>query len=542
MTTQDVSHARVHAHLSAVDLVVIRGGLTVLDHLTVTVSPESRLGVVGENGRGKSTFLHALAGRIQPDAGEIRRFGSIGIAEQELPVDDDRTIGDLIDVELSHCREAVAQLDSAASALATDAPGAADLYAKALDLASHLDAWDADRRVDIALLELGAITDRSRLLSKMSVGQRYRVRLACLLGAAHDFLLLDEPTNHLDRSGLDFLTENLRTTKAGVVLVSHDRALLADIATSILDLDPSLDGRAQVYGDGYSGYVQGRQAQRARWQQTFDEHQAEHSRLSADLSAAQNRLQSGWRPPKGTGKHQRATRAPSHVRAIGRRLDDLRAHDVTKPPEPLMFTLPELPELPGARVISAHDVMVEGRLHTPVSVEVASGDRLLITGPNGAGKSTLLAVLGGSLVPTTGSIAVSVAARLGVVSQDSSWKDQHSAFEVYQARVNELLKSGLAPELVVPLGSLGLLRASDASRPVMQMSIGQQRRLDLALALAARPHALLLDEPTNHLSMALVDELFDALDNTPAAVIVVTHDRQLQRDLESWPMLMIGAE
>lgn len=542
MTTQDVSHARAHAHLSAVDLVVIRGGHTVLDHLTVTVSPESRLGVVGENGRGKSTFLHALSGRIQPDSGEVRRFGSIGIAEQELPVHDDRTIGDLIDVELSQCRAAVAQLDSAASALATDAPGAADLYAKALDLASHLDAWDADRRVDIALLELGAITDRSRLLSTMSVGQRYRVRLACLLGAAHDFLLLDEPTNHLDRSGLDFLTASLRSTKAGVVLVSHDRALLADVATSIIDLDPSLDGRAQVYGDGYAGYVQGRQAQRARWQQTFEEHQAEHSRLAADLSTAQNRLQSGWRPPKGTGKHQRATRAPSHVRAIGRRLDDLRAHEVTKPPEPLIFTLPELPALPGAQVISAHDVTVEGRLHTPVSVEVSSGDRLLITGPNGAGKSTLLAVLGGTLVPTTGSVAVSMSARLGVVTQDSSWKDQRSAFEVYQARVNELLKSGLAPELVVPLGSLGLLRASDASRPVMQLSIGQQRRLDLALALAARPHALLLDEPTNHLSMALVDELFEALDATPAAVIVVTHDRQLQRDLESWPTLTIGAD
>ena len=542
MTTQDVSHARAHAHLSAEDLVVIRGDHTVLDHLTIAVSPESRLGVVGENGRGKSTFLHALAGRIQPDSGEIRTFGSIGIAEQELPVHDDRTIGDLIDVELSQCRAAVAQLDSAASALATDTPGAADLYAKTLDLASHLDAWDADRRVDIALLELGAITDRSRLLSTMSVGQRYRVRLACLLGAAHDFLLLDEPTNHLDRSGLDFLTASLRTTKAGVVLVSHDRALLADIATSILDLDPSLDGQAQVYGDGYAGYVQGRQAQRARWQQTFDEYQAEHSRLATDLSTAQNRLQSGWRPPKGTGKHQRATRAPSHVRAIGRRLDDLRAHEVTKPPEPLMFKLPELPELPGVKVISAQAVTVKGRLDTPVSVDVSSSDRLLITGPNGAGKSTLLAVLGETLVPTTGSVTVSMSARLGVVTQDALWNDQRSAFQIYQARVNELLNSGLAPKLVVPLGALGLLRASDASRPVTQLSIGQQRRLDLALALAARPHVLLLDEPTNHLSMTLVDELFEALDVTSAAVIVVTHDRQLRRDLASWPTLTIDVD
>lgn len=230
------------------------------------------------------------------------------------------------------------------------------------------------------------------------------------------------------------------------------------------------------------------------------------------------------------------------MRAIGRRLDDLRAHEVTKPPEPLMFKLPELPELPGVKVISAQAVTVKGRLDTAVSVDVSSSDRLLITGPNGAGKSTLLAVLGETLVPTTGSVTVSMSARLGVVTQDALWSDQRSAFQIYQARVNELLNSGLSPKLVVPLGALGLLRASDASRPVTQLSIGQQRRLDLALALAARPHVLLLDEPTNHLSMTLVDELFEALDVTSAAVIVVTHDRQLRRDLASWPTLTIDVD
>jgi macrolide transport system ATP-binding/permease protein len=188
------------------------------------------------------------------------------------------------------------------------------------------------------------------------------VRLACLLGAGHDFLLLDEPTNHLDQHGLEYLTEELRSTDAGVVLVSHDRRLLSDVATKILDLDPSSDGRPRLYGDGYAGYVAGPKAELARWTQQYDRYLVEQQRLADDLSAAQNRLQSGWRPPKGTGKHQRATRAPSAVRAVHRRIEDLAAHEVTKPNPPLRFQLPDLPPLPGVTLLRAEGVTVEGRL------------------------------------------------------------------------------------------------------------------------------------------------------------------------------------
>jgi macrolide transport system ATP-binding/permease protein len=322
------------------------------------------------------------------------------------------------------------------------------------------------------------------------------------------------------------------------VLVSHDRRLLADVATKVLDLDPSSDGRPRLYGDGYAGYLAGRQAEVARWTQRYDRYLVEQDRLAEGLSSAQNRLRSGWRPPKGTGKHQRATRASSAVRAVHRRLEDLAAHEVSRPRSPLQFRLPDLPALAGVTLLQADEVAVEGRLSTPVSIALRTGDRLLITGPNGAGKSTLLTVLAGHLSPDHGTATIAATARLGVVAQESSSSDRRTARAVYVARLRQLRSDRIDGDLV-SLGSLGLLSNVDLARPVADLSIGQQRRLDLALALADRPHALLMDEPTNHLSSALVDELTEAFETTPAAVVVVSHDRQMRDDLSHWPTLAL---
>ncbi|WP_194419971.1 ABC-F family ATP-binding cassette domain-containing protein [Microbacterium abyssi] len=525
--------ARAQAQLSISDIHVARAGRPVLSGVDMLVAPQSRWGVVGENGRGKSTLLHVLAGTLTPDAGHVRLHGTLGVAEQALPIHDDRTVGDVIAVELAAAHAAVAALDVAASDLANDRDGAAEAYADALDAAEQLDAWDADRRVDIALESLGAETDRSRPLSTLSVGQRYRVRLACLLGADHDFLLLDEPTNHLDAAGLEFLTGALRAHRGGVVLVSHDRALLSDVATAIIDLDPSIDGRPRVYGAGFESYREGREAEWNRWVADYEQQQADHARLTQDLSEAQNRLVSGWRPPKGTGKHQRATRAPALVRSVNRRRDDLEKHAITVPPPPLRFRMPELSARSGTALLRAEDVQVAGRLRTPVSLGLESGDRLLIAGPNGAGKSSLLGVLAGVLEPTSGTVRRARSTRVELLSQESSRESGRSVHELFEAHL-ERLGSGS-----VSLSSLGLLSAADRKRPFSALSMGQQRRVDLALALASRPHILLLDEPTNHLSIALVDELTEALDATAAAVVIATHDRQMRRDLAAWPQLRL---
>ncbi|MFF2087273.1 ABC-F family ATP-binding cassette domain-containing protein [Nocardia sp. NPDC058176] len=539
--TNRIRPARARAQLTCSNIRVQRGERTVLDGVDLTVSPGSRWAIVGENGRGKSTLLHVLAGLLTPDDGTVGRVGTLALATQEMPDHDDRTVGAVIDEHLAAARAAMCRLDEATAALADGSPGADEDYSEALDLAQLLDAWDADRRVDIALDGLGAVTDRDRPLSTLSVGQRYRVRLAVLLAAGDDFLLLDEPTNHLDRAALDFLTARLRAFAGGVVVVSHDRALLTDVAQSFLDLDPTRDGRPRVYGGGYAGYGDGRAAEHARWAEEYDQQQSERTRLAQDLSAAQNRLVTGWRPDKGTGKHSRATRAGSVARAVHRRQDELERHRLTAPTPPQRFTMPELPARAGVTVVRAENVTVTGRLAEPVELSLDSGDRLVISGANGAGKSTLLSVLTGALEPTTGQLHRARKARIHLLQQESRWPLRRRAREVYDTHLADLVTAGLLAEGdVVGLSTLGLLSSREANKPIGDLSMGQQRRLDLACALAARPHALLLDEPTNHLSITLVDELTEALHATAAAVIVATHDRQLGRDLRDWPRLELG--
>ena len=496
----------------------------VLSGVSLTASAGHRLGVIGENGRGKSTLLRLLAGDLAPDTGSVTRHGSVAVAAQELPFADGDTVGTVVDHALAAARRALAELDDAAVALAE--AGGHDRYAAALVEAERLEAWDAERRADLALAALDAPADRSRPLAELSVGQRYRVRLACVLAERADILLLDEPTNHLDASGMAYLTARLREHRGVVVLVSHDRTLLDEVCTALLDLDPNADGEVVLHGGGYSAFKAAKAAERARWEQRYALESARDAVLREEVAAAEARLITSWRPPKGAGRHKRATRAPGRMRNVARRLDELTGQRVPKPPEPLRFTGPDLAAGPDEVLLSASGVTVPGRLRPHPDVAVAAGGRLVVSGANGTGKSTLLAVLAGRLTPATGVVRRGARTRIGLLAQESDFADtSRSAVDLVRD-----------PE---PLRDLGLLPDVDLTRPVERLSTGQRRRLSLALLLLAAPHVLLLDEPTNHLSITLVDELTEAVRVTSAAVVVATHDRRLRRDLHDWPELEI---
>ncbi len=532
------------AHIRAENLTVNRGGRPVLDGVDVTLSAGSRLAIVGENGRGKTTLLHVLAGALAPDAGTVTRTGTLALVEQELDVVGERTVGDLIAESISDELAALAALEETTARLAGGETGAEDDYAAALDLATGLDAWDAERRIDIALAGLHATTDRTRTLASLSVGQRYRVRLAMVLGSTTDLLLLDEPTNHLDAAALDYLTTRLRDHAGGIAIVSHDRALLRDVATTFLDLDPSRDGRPRMYAGGYAGWVDGVRRDRESWEHDYAAEVAEHSRLTQAAEDARGRLSTGWRPPKGTGKHQRATRAAGVVQAFNRRVEELESHRVTVPQPPLRLTWPASRTRAGSPILSAEDIPVERRRPAPVSIAVDGGDRLVLSGPNGAGKSTLLGVLAGLVTPSTGVVSRHPEARIALLTQEApDWDATTPAFRIYAEHIDRSAReNGRARgrnDDAPSLASLGLLDSAAARTPVGRLSQGQQRRLQLALCLAEQPDLLLLDEPTNHLSAFLVDDLTEALGTTASAIVVATHDRQLRADLATWPHLAL---
>jgi macrolide transport system ATP-binding/permease protein len=521
-------------------------GRVVLDGLDLVVAAGARLGLVGENGAGKTTLLRVLAGELVPQRGEVRRQGTLAVVEQELDAPEGATVGDILERSLTAARAASDELSAAIAAFDHEA-GDTGWLAAAVSRYEHLAAWDADRRADEALTRFGAPRDPGREIATLSVGERYRVRLAARLSERADLLLLDEPTNHLDDAGVDYLTAQLRDWPGALVVVTHDRQLLDDVMTGILDLDPAMDGRPALYGaTRYADYRFAKDQMLRRWRARYRMERKRAETLGERLDASYEGLSDAWRPPKGSQGHRRATRARSQVKTVDRLMQRLEAGAVAVPVPPPAMAFPDLPATPrayaGGPLLDLRAPRVPGRLDLAGRrIELPPCGRLLVTGPNGSGKSTLLAVLAGTLVPERGMRSLAPGVRLGILGQEKDDEPAGSSFDAYASHALRLLDAGtLDPDELVPVAALGLLSDEDLDRPLADLSVGQRRRFDLARALLHAPHVLILDEPTNHLSVALVDELTSALRATSAAVVVATHDRKMRADLADWPRLELG--
>ncbi|MFF1605287.1 ABC-F family ATP-binding cassette domain-containing protein [Streptomyces mirabilis] len=523
--------------LLAHDLVRDLGGRRVLDGISLTASPGHRIGLIGENGVGKSTLLRVLAGVDEPDAGSVTRPGDLGFLHQEMPYDADSTIAAVLDEALREAREDLAELDRLGEELGRapeDDPGhrkLLDAYGRRLEQAQDRESWDADRRAALVLdgLGLGAF-GHDRTLGSLSGGQRGRLALAALLVRRPSALLLDEPTNHLDDGAAVFLEEQIRGLPGTVVAASHDRAFLDAVCTDLIDLDPAVDGPVR-YGGNYSAYLSKKRAERERWERRYAEEQEELAELrhAAGVTAHRVAPDRGRTDNEKMGYGHRAGRVQSQisrrVRNATRRLEELERTQLAEPPRPLRFAAGDLAARAeeGSRpLVSLHDVRVPGRLALD-GLEVSATDRLLITGGNGAGKSTLLTVLAGRL-PAEGEVHRRRRLTVGLLTQDTVFvRPGRTVRDTYEQAL------GAQRAEKVPLGSLGLMHETDLDKPVGQLSVGQRRRLSLALLVARPPQLLLLDEPTNHLSPALCDELEAALGPGPGAIVVASHDRWLRR-------------
>ncbi|MER5204099.1 ABC-F family ATP-binding cassette domain-containing protein [Streptomyces sp. NPDC002825] len=523
--------------LLAHELVRDLGGRRVLDGLSLTASPGRRIGLIGENGVGKSTLLRVLAGVDEPDSGTVRRPGDLGFLHQELPFDAGSTLASVLDEALREAREDLTELDRLGAELARvpeGDPGHRQLleaYGRRLEQAQDRESWDADRRAALVLdgLGLGGV-GHDRPLGSLSGGQRGRLALAALLVRRPSALLLDEPSNHLDDGAAAFLEEQLRGLPGAVVVASHDRAFLDAVCTDLIDLDPAMDGPVRHGGD-YSSYLSRKNAERERWERRYAEEQQELDELRRTAGVTAHRVapDRGRTDNEKMGYGHRAGRVQNsvsrRVRNATRRLEELERTRVAEPPRPLRFAAGE----PAARaeenpqpLVALCGVRVPGRL-TLDGLEVAADDRLLVTGGNGAGKSTLLTVLAGRL-GAEGEVRRRPGLTVGLLTQDTCFeRPERTVRDTYE------LSLGSARAERVPLVSLGLLHEADLDKPVGRLSVGQRRRLALALLVARPPHLLLLDEPTNHLSPRLCDELEEALGGGPGAIVVASHDRWLRR-------------
>ena len=408
----------------------------------------------------------------------------------------------------------------------------------ALEEATMHAAWDADRRTELAAQRLGVERlPRERVVARCSGGQRSRLALAALLVRRPAALLLDEPTNHLDDPALEFLEAQLVSSLGGAVLVAtHDRVLLDAACTGVVDLDPrhrGVDGRG---GGTWTGVVhrvpRGERGRPAALGGGPRAAVGGGSRTCARPRAAA--------PVASRTAGVRATTTSSCTRSRGHgcrpRLPGGRgrgAADRADPARPGAETACTTAVLGGLGLVDGagpdplggsvvvRGLVVPGRL-TLDRLDVARGEHLLVTGRNGSGKSTLLRVLAG-WTSTPGGLGQRV------VGVDSP-RTRPSRMPPAPPRRSRPPRWGWprrhARAALLPLG---LLHPRDLARPVGALSVGQQRRLALALVVLADPEVLLLDEPTNHLSLRLVDELEEAVGASPATVVVASHDRWLRR-------------
>ncbi|MFD9241448.1 ribosomal protection-like ABC-F family protein [Streptomyces sp. NPDC059556] len=528
---------RDRAQLTLKDVSKSYGDRSVLDQLTLTVRPGEKAAVIGENGSGKSTLLRLLAGAEAPDTGEVTVRFPGGVARlaqtlaETLGLGPGHTVRDAVDAALAELRSMEREMRDAEETLGSATPEELLAYGELAARYEERGGYQADARVDAALHGLGlGHVPYGRRVGTLSGGEQSRLALAGVLASGAELLLLDEPTNHLDRAAADWLEERLRAHRGTVVAVTHDRAFLEGMATTILEVDR--DTRAVTrYGDGWSGYRVAKAAARRRRAQEHEEWREELARTEELVAAAGQRLAgAGKDPGQGFGKHRRSheNKLSGQVRAARVRLEQLRRSPVPAPPEPLRFTARIATAAPGAEGGSADgplvelvDVVVGERLRID-TLRVSAGDRLLVSGPNGAGKTTLLRVLAGDLRPDRGTVGRS--GRVGRLRQElPAVPSPKPLLTEYAAG-----RPGPPEEHAAELLALGLFREEDLSVPVARLSVGQQRRLELARLVTRPVDLLVLDEPTNHVALSLVEDLEAALAAFPGAVVAVSHDERFR--------------
>ncbi|QES51852.1 ABC transporter ATP-binding protein [Streptomyces venezuelae] len=547
------------AQLTATDLTKSYNGRLVLDSVDCSVPVGERLGIVGENGSGKSTLLRLLAGAERPDRGEVvlHADGGVGYLAQEEHLAPHLTVQQVVDRALAELRDLEQRLRRLEGRMADGDATAETLtaYADTLTAFELRGGYDADARVERSLHGLGLpALPRESAVGSLSGGETVRLRLAVLLAAAPEVLLLDEPTNHLDGAALTWLEDHLCARRGITVAVSHDRAFLERVATSLLEVDGDLH-RTVRYGNGYAGYLAERAADRRRRAEAHTAWRAEAARLREAATVTARRVAPGRAMKDGNkmaydraaGRVQQSL--ASRVRNAEERLARLLARPVQAPADPLRFTaVPRTAAGPGTPagsggtgrvLLAAAGVAVEGRL-APVDVTLPAGGRLLVTGPNGAGKSTLLHVLADTLAPDRGQVVRH--GRIGLLAQHTDagagagggagGGAQGAAGGGTLLAAYAAGRPGTPEEHAGQLLSLGLFAPDRLSAPVGSLSVGQRQRLALARLVTEPADVLLLDEPTNHLSPALAEELEEALARFAGAVVVVSHDRRL---CARWP-------
>jgi ATP-binding cassette subfamily F protein 3 len=492
------------------------------DDLDWVLAPGDRVALVGPNGAGKTTLLKVLLGEYRPEAGTrvLARGTRLGYLPQEAAEKFDGTVLDraleahraILDM-----REELDALHQRLSGIAPEDPDLEALLERTGELQHHLEMYDEHalepeaRRV---LSGLGFSTkDQDRPIAEFSGGWRMRATLAALLLTDPTLLFLDEPTNHLDLPAMEWLEDYLEDFHGGLVVVSHDRVFLDNVATTVRELDR---GQMTEFATTFTGYLDERGERRERAE-------AQNEQLAKRIGQLTTFVE------RFGAKNTMASRAQSKRKMIAR----LAKQHIVLPRKPrsIRFSFPAPPHS-GRTLVRLRDASFgygdAPNVFADAALDLDKGDKIAIVGANGAGKTTLLRMIAGQLEPRQGTREVPAHTKMAYFAQ-------HAA-EVLDGKLTvlesleEVASMDWQPRLRALLGSF-LFEGDDVFKPVRVLSGGERQRVALARILLEPANLLLLDEPTHHLDLLGKEMLETALSQYPGAVVVVTHDRSLMASL-----------
>ncbi len=478
------------------------------ENVSFGINDNDRIGLVGINGTGKSTFLKLVSGDIEPDSGKIVRSSGLAVQclSQTPEFDESASVIESILHGENLLMKIISSYETAARRL-SESPGDKKLQEKLTELSAKMDqsdAWKVEAQAKSILNKLG-ISDVTVKIKELSGGQKKRIALAEALIRPADLLILDEPTNHIDLETIKWLEDYLSQLRCALMLVTHDRYFLNRVVNRIIEIDK---GKLYSY-DGNFEYFLEKKTLREEAQNQIEE---KRRRLYINELA--------WI------RHGAKARTTKQKARIGR-FEEIKAAKTETVKTQL--EIPVAYRRLGKKVLEFDNVSKSFNGKDVIknfSIIISPGDRIGIVGPNGSGKTVLLNLMAGLMTPETGIISTGETVRIAYYRQNNEDMDTSVRMIDYIKQTAEIVETGNGT--TISAGQMLERLLFDANQQyslIKNLSGGERRRLMLAKVLMEKPNVLLLDEPTNDLDIQTLEVLEEYLEYFRGVVIVASHDR-----------------
>lgn len=485
------------------------GTKVLFDHIDFSIINEQKVGLIGRNGNGKSTFLKVVAGALDPDGGILNKPGDyeVGYLSQEPDLDNKKNVLETVFAGDTPVMRAVRNYEQKIMKLSNEPENKTvqkQFTQAQTDMDTH-NAWNADSSAKKILSILG-ISDMDKKIGEMSGGQKKRVALAQVLIQTPDLLILDEPTNHLDFEMITWLETYLKNYKGALMVVTHDRYFLNRVVDRIIEL---ANGHLEEYSGNYQAYI---------------EEKARREELQAASDHKANQLYKQELAWMREGVRARGTKQKARIE----RFENLKGR-VSQTTQDFNIEMDMASSRLGKQVFEFEEAsyqIEENVILDKFTYIIQTHDRIGITGENGAGKSTFLNILTEKVPLDSGVLRIGETVRVGYFQQDNIDVPNDKRIINYLQEVAEEVqrKDGTSLNITQLLDQF-MFTSQQRGALIRSLSGGEKRRLYLIRLLMERPNVLLLDEPTNNLDIDTLNVLESYIEEFPGAVLTVSHDR-----------------